>query len=86
MKVIVISITGIVVVFTFLLFLYLILLLFKKIFYKKSTEKVVSDVKNTVVENDKIPDDVVVAILATLRKYKNKNLNNSRINITKRRS
>lgn len=83
---IVISITGIVVVFSFLLFLYLILLLFKKFFYKEPTKKVVSDFKDTVIEDDKIPDEVVVAIMATLKKYRKKDLNDSKVSITKRRS
>ncbi|MBS3811057.1 MAG: OadG family protein [Halanaerobiales bacterium] len=82
MKVLFISMTGIMVVFAFLFFLYLILLLVKKIFYKEKTEVQ----KDKIVKSNDIPEEVVVTILTTLKKYRNRDLNNKKVSITKRRS
>jgi len=70
------------VVFGFLFFLYLILLLVKKIFYKEKAEVQ----KDKIVKSDDIPEEVVVTILTTLKKYRKSDLNNKKISITKRRS
>lgn len=85
MEVLIISITGILVVFTFLLFLYVIMLGFKKIFHKESQKLSSSENLSNKNFESGIPEKIIVIILTALKRYKNKDLIDKKITIKKRR-
>ena len=86
MEVFIISVTGILVVFTFLLFLYLIMLGFKKIFYEEPQKTPSPEISSDKSIEPDISEEVVVSILTALKRYKNKELKDKKITIKKRRS
>jgi len=86
LEVFIISITGILVVFTFLLFLYLLMLGFKKFLYKETPKKPSPEISSDKSVEPGISEEVLVSILTALKRYKNKELKNKKITIKKRRS